>query len=150
MKNKDKLIRKYLQSFPKEKLEWEIHYNLVAFDVTDEERMLICYAIAFLPTRIQNKVLGRHCCFLGTSSGEASHFDLKKIKKRKFSSLIILSPGLVNKKSLYEKVSIILHEVGHFIHKDKSMTFDGISEEEDKKQEKEANKFANDVLSPIF
>ncbi len=111
--------------------------------VTDRELRLIAKSMTFLSLEIIDKIT-KDVIFASSEYGYAWHFPLKYIQDKK--SMIFLSPHLL-KMSKKKATHIILHEIGHFILKHKSPIYDNLNQKEIKKQEKEADIFANGFIA---
>ena len=118
----------------------EIWYNdCGCYTMSNEQlRDLVALALSKVPKEIADRVF-EECLFLMLTPGEMGLFLSKKL--RQGCDVIVLSEKLLEKDEK-DKALIILHEVGHFYLNHNRQLFDGLSEEEDRKQEEAADRWA--------
>lgn len=104
----------------------------------EELRGLVALALSKVPKEIADRVL-EECLFLMLTPGVMGLFVSKKLLQGR--DAIVLSEKLLEKDEK-DKALIILHEVGHFYLNHNRQLFDGLSEEEDRKQEEAADGWA--------
>ena len=98
----------------------------------------VALALSKVPKKIANRVL-EECLFLMPSPGMMGFRISKKLLQG--SNAIVLSEKLLEKDQKYI-VLTILHEVGHFYLNHKNPVIDQLSEEEERKQEEAAVRWA--------
>lgn len=104
------------------------------------DRLLELHASALskVPKEIAERVL-EECLFLVPDPGMGGFRISKRVLQGK--DVIVLSEKLLEKDNK-DIVPIILHEVAHFYLNHKSRLLDQLSEEEDRKQEEAADRWA--------
>lgn len=95
-------------------------------------------ALSKVPKEIADRVL-EECLFLMPNPGMGGFRVSKRLLQGK--DVIVLSEKLLEEDQKYI-VLTILHEVAHFYLNHKNRVLDGLSEEEDRKQEEAADRWA--------
>jgi len=112
-------------------------------EVSERERVLIAKALFLCEDNVIDDITEN--VWFVSPNGKYIAFQVNMKKLKKYNSIIFL--GNLDKLPDRKAIEIILHEIGHHVLKHKSPSFDNLSNEDYKKQEKEAKAFAKERMN---
>jgi hypothetical protein len=118
----------------------EIWYKNGGYLTLDNEQLrgLVALALSKVPKKIADRVV-EECIFLMPSPEMMGFFLSKRVQEGR--NAIVLSEKLLEEDQK-DTILTILHEVGHFYLNHKSPILDMLSEQEDRKQEEDSDRWA--------